>query len=137
MQAKLQGYIIVKIKYVNQFFKILFALLFIGGGIAHFTNVGFYLPMMPDYLPFHLELIYLSGVIEILLGIFILIPKYTRISAVGLILLLLAVFPANINMYLNAENFKNVSQQALLIRLFIQLILIFWAYLYTRKSNRG
>lgn len=93
--------------------------------------------MMPKYLPFHLELIYISGVIEIILGIFLLIPKYTRISAFGLILLLLAVFPANINMYLNAGDFESVSERALFIRLLIQFILIFWAYLYTKKSNQG
>jgi uncharacterized membrane protein len=115
--------------------KITFSLFFIIGGIAHFTNTSFYQPMMPPYLPYHLELIYLSGIIEILLGIGLLIPRFSRMSAFGIILLLIAVTPANIYMYQNPEIFPDISKTALLLRLPLQLLLIYWAYSYTKRKN--
>jgi uncharacterized membrane protein len=123
----------MKIKYFSIFFKILFSLLFILGGIAHFTKTSFYLGMMPSYLPFHLELVYISGVIEFTLGGLLLVPKYSRYAAMGLVSVLIAVFPANINMYLNAEQFTDMSETSLLIRLPIQLLILSWALFYTKK----
>lgn len=117
--------------------KILFAAIFIFGGIAHFTKVDFYLSMMPDYLPYHLELVYISGAIELVLGALLLIPKYKTYSAYGIIALLVAVFPANIHMYLNAPDYPQMSETALIIRLPIQLLLILWAYAYTRKGQEN
>lgn len=115
-------------------FKYLMGILLVFAGIAHFTKTQFYVDMMPSYLPLHLELVYLSGIIEIALGILLLIPKTTKIAAWGIILLLIAVFPANINMYLNSEDFPQMSETALLIRLPIQILLIAWAYLYTKNK---
>jgi len=115
--------------------KVIFSLLFIAGGIAHFTKTDFYLSMMPSYLPYHLELVYISGVFEILLGALLLVPKYTRFAGFGIIVLLLAVFPANLNMYLHAESYSNMSETSLLIRLPIQLLLIYWAYKYTKPKG--
>jgi uncharacterized membrane protein len=122
-------------KYLSIISKLLFSLFFIGGGIAHFTNTAFYLPMMPKYLPMHLELVYISGVIEVILGVMLLIPKTTVIAAKGLILLLIAVFPANLNMYLNAEEFGTVDPTFLLIRLPLQALLILWAYSFMRGAK--
>jgi len=122
-----------KISYIV--FKYLLGILFIFGGIAHFTKTEFYLKAMPDYLPFHEIIVYASGVLEIVLGALLLINKITRIAAIGIILLLIAVFPANINMYLNYTDFPDMSETALLVRLPIQLILIAWAYVYTIKKD--
>lgn len=116
-------------------FKYLLGLLFIIGGIAHFTKTEFYLKAMPSYLPFHEVIVYASGVLEIVLGILLLISKTTRKAAFGIILLLIAVFPANVNMYINYTDFPDMTETALLIRLPIQLILIVWAYVYTRKND--
>lgn len=90
--------------------KLLFALLFILGGVNHFIDPNFYLKMMPEYIPMHLEMIYISGVFEILLGIGLLIPKYSRLAAFGLILLLIAIFPANLHMALNASQFSEIPE---------------------------
>ena len=51
---------------------------------------------MPPYLPLHLELVYLSGFFEIALGLLLLVPRFSRLAAWGIIALLIAVFPANI-----------------------------------------
>ena len=57
--------------------KWLFGLLFVLAGVAHFVRPGIYLKIMPPYLPWHLELVYLSGLFEILLGVLFLIPRFT------------------------------------------------------------
>lgn len=116
-------------------FKYLLGILLILGGIAHFTNTGFYLKAMPSYIPFHEAVVYLSGVIEIGLGVLFIAYKYPRKTAFAIVLLFVAIFPANVNMYINHSDFPEMSETALLIRLPIQLILIVWAYIYTRKQE--
>lgn len=121
--------------------KILFAILFVLAGFNHFFNADFYLRIMPPYLPLHLPLVYLSGAFEIVLGALLLIPKFTRVAAWGLIALLVAVYPANIYMALNQELYSEYSVAALWMRLPLQIVLIAWAYWYTlsnaRENKRG
>lgn len=116
-------------------FKYLLGILLVFGGVAHFTKTEFYLKAMPTYLPFHEFIVYASGVLEVVLGVLLVISKTTRKAAIGIIILFIAIFPANINMYLNHTDFPEMSETALLIRLPIQLILIAWAYIYARKIN--
>ncbi len=112
--------------------KILFAALFLGVGVTHFTRTDFLMKAMPLYLPYHRELVLISGVFEMVLGIGLLLPKTSRLAAWGLIALLVAVFPANIHMYQHPELFP-YPKTALLIRLPMQGLLILWAFTYTRK----
>src|SRR5438045_9398493 len=77
-------------------FRTVLGTLFIVAGCLHFLIPGFYLSMMPPWLPWHLELVYLSGVFEILGGVGLLIPRLRRVACWGLIALLLAVFLANV-----------------------------------------
>ncbi len=105
-------------------------------GINHFINADFYLKMMPSYLPAHLFLVYLSGVSEIALGVLLLIPKFTQLAAWGLIALLIAVFPANVYMAMNAEIFPEFSCAALYLRLPLQIVLTAWAFWFTRSNNK-
>ncbi len=116
-------------------FKYLLGILLVLGGVAHFTNTEFYLKAMPSYLPYHETIVYSSGVLEIVLGLLLLIPKTTRKAALAIIILFIAIFPANVNMYLNHTDFPDMSETSLLIRLPIQLVLIAWAYIYTRKKD--
>ena len=117
-------------------FRTLFALVFLGGGVNHFANPGFYQPMMPPYVPAPDLMIVLSGIAEIVLGAALLVPKTTRPAAWGLIALLVAVFPANLHMALHqADLFPTFSPVALWIRLPIQGLLIAWAYAYTRPRR--
>ena len=71
---------------------------FMGGGISHFTNADFFVAIMPPYLGWHLELVYLSGVFEILGAIGVLIPRLRQLAGTGLIVLVICVTPANIHM---------------------------------------
>ena len=99
-------------------------------GIKHFINPEFFLSIVPPYLPYHLELVYISGFFEILFGIMILFPRYRFYGSIGLILLLLAVFPANIYLAQSKEAQVAIgtSQQIATWRLPIQGLLIFVAY---------
>ena len=99
-------------------------------GIKHFINPEFFLAIVPPYLPYHLELVYISGFFEILFGIMILFPRYRFYGSIGLILLLLAVFPANIYLAQSKEAQVAIgaSQQIATWRLPIQGLLILTAY---------
>ena len=102
------------------------SLFFINVGVDHFINPDFYLNIMPDYLPFHAEAVYLSGFFEILGGIVVLIPKLRDLARWGLISLLIAVFPANIYMAMNPNLFPEFSLALLYFRLPLQFLFIFW-----------
>ena len=122
-------------KLVKQVLKYLFGLMFILAGANHFIKPEFYLPMMPPYIPAHELMVILSGIAEMILGLLLLVPKVSRLAAWGLVALLIAVFPANLHMALHSEQFPDIPQMGLWIRLPLQGVMIWWAWLYTRKKT--
>src|SRR5215210_4674262 len=106
------------------------AALFVGAGVGHFVATDFFMRIMPPYLPWHRPLVLLSGVIEIALGVLLLVPMTSTFAAWGLIALLIAVFPANIHLYLHQEIWP-LPPIVHLLRLPMQAVLILWAYAYT------
>ena len=111
--------------------RVLLALFFIGAGVNHFLKTGFYLRMMPPYVPFHLAMVQISGVAEIVLSLLLLVPATSAIAAWGLIALLVAVFPANLQMALHPETFPEFGRIGLWLRLPLQAVMIAWSYWYT------
>jgi uncharacterized membrane protein len=100
------------------------------GGIAHFAFTELEMKIVPSWLPAHRELVLISGVFELIGAIGILFTGTRRIAGWGLILLTVAVTPANIFMLQNASQFPEVSYWALVARLPLQLLLllcIWWA----------
>ena len=71
-------------------------------GIDHFKNPDWYVKIIPPILPYKLELVYFSGILEVFLGVLLVFKKMRFIACWGLIALLLAVYPANI--YLAVTN---------------------------------
>ena len=118
--------------------KWLLALLFIISGVGHFVRSDGYLRLMPPSLPFHVELVYLSGVVEVALGMMLLVPRTQRFAAWAYIPTLLAIFPANIYAAMTAgtqhEAMPGVPVWAAWLRLPLQLVLIAWAYWYTKPD---
>jgi uncharacterized membrane protein len=111
------------------------AMLLVGAGVLHLVNPAFYLRIMPPYLPWPLELVYLSGLFEIGLGLLLLVPRFARLASWGIIALLIAVFPANIHVYLHQDLFP-APPLLHLLRLPLQALLILWAYWHTRTLTR-
>ncbi len=114
--------------------KVVFATVFVVAGIGHFVGADFFERIMPPYVPWHRPLVLMSGAIEVVLGILLLVPQCSRLAAWGLIALLLAVFPANIHVYLHQRMFP-LHPALHLARLPLQGVLILWAYLYTKPSG--
>ena len=107
-------------------------------GISHFYNTAFFMKIMPPSLPFHLESVYLSGFFEIIFGIGIMVKFFRKYASWGLILLLIAVYPANIYLAFNevAQNEIGISNfMASWGRLPIQFVLIGLAYMVSKIEN--
>ena len=106
-------------------------------GIRHFIDPHFFMAIMPDYLPYHLEAVYISGIFEIILGGMLLFKKSRRIAGWGLIALLIAVFPANIYLAQNeaAQQSLDISQSLAIIRLPFQVLFIGLAYWHTKDES--
>ena len=110
------------------FWQFVIGVLFIAAGTNHFIMPKPYLEMMPAYLPAHVALVEISGIAEILGGLGVLIPSTRRLAAWGLILLLLAVFPANLNAALHGWPDHAISRWILWARLPFQIVFIWWVY---------
>lgn len=76
--------------------KILLAIFMIYAGVQHFLKPAFYLPFVPAFLPLKLSIIYFSGVLEMVLGILLLLPKFAKMGATGILILLLIFLPIHI-----------------------------------------
>ncbi len=123
---------------VKQVFLYLMAAFYVFAGIQHFRVPHFYLPMMPPYLPWHAELVFLSGVAEVLCGLGVLFPQTRKLAAWGTIALLIAVFPANIHVAVNNVPLFGATEGPGAIgyvRLPLQLVLIAWAWWYTEDDR--
>jgi uncharacterized membrane protein len=114
---------------------ILMAVLYTLAGLNHFRDPGFYLRMMPPYLPWHEALVAISGVIEIALGLALISSRARPWAGLGIVLLLVAVFPANLQMALRPEDFADIPRVALYLRLPVQGLLIVWAWWATRPTK--
>jgi uncharacterized membrane protein len=104
------------------------AAFFLAGGIAHFLYAEFFVAIMPPYLPAHLALVHVSGVLEILGGLGVLHAATRRAAGVGLLVLVVAVFPANLHMALHPEQFAVFPSWALYARLPLQLVILAWVW---------
>jgi uncharacterized membrane protein len=103
-------------------------------GVMHFVSPRPFVKMVPPWLPAPLLLVHVSGAAEVLLGVGLLVPATVKVAAWGLIALFVAVFPANVHMAVNRVSLgrKPLPVWALWARLPLQLVLIAWAWAYTR-----
>ena len=108
----------------------LLAALFLTTGISHFVVPGYFESIVPSWLPNAPLLVAISGVAEIV-GALGLIPARTRrLAGWGLIVLLVAVFPANVYAWQSARAIgdSGARQLVLLVRLPLQALLIWWVW---------
>ena len=114
------------------------ALLFVVAGLLHFIIPAPYRVIMPPWLPAHDALIAISGAAEVAGGIGLLLPATRRAAGIGLMLLLVAVFPANVQMLLlyRARGVVWWGELLLWFRLPLQFLLIWGVWRVTRPAQQ-
>lgn len=118
-------------KIVWKVLQVILSLFLMYAGVQHFLKPEFYEPFVPAFLPAKTSIVYLSGVVEIALGVLMFIPKYTKRAAIGVIILMLVFLPIHVwDVFSDAPAIG--SHKAALIRLPFQFIFIAWAYLIRR-----
>ena len=99
--------------------------MFVFTGVTHFSPMREdYLAMIPAALPRSVGLIYLTGLLEIAGAVGLLIPQTRRLAGIGLILLLFAMFPANVSAAMNEIPFRGEPPMSLWLRTPIQIVFI-------------
>lgn len=110
------------------------ALFYLVAGINHFLHPDMYVSIMPRFLPesSFRPLVVISGIFEALLGLMLIPPASRNVAAWGIIILLIAIFPANIQMTIEFTRHHNAYTWLTWLRLPLQALLIWWAYTFTR-----
>lgn len=114
----------------------LLAAFFVTTGVLHFVRPQTFENITPDYLPAHLALVLISGAAEIAGGLGLLLARTRRAAGVGLIVLLIVIFPANIGMAVNAEDHA-IPEPLLWARLPLQPLLIWLVYRASLRRDRS
>lgn len=107
-------------------------------GMTHFTKTDLMIEMMPEIVPIKLELIYLTGCLEIMASIGLLIHKYSKITSVMLIIFFLSILPANVIGSLKEVALGGMQHGVnyLYFRIPLQLLFVFWAYYFGITKNK-
>ena len=121
--------------------KWLLALFFVSAGAMHFVRPAPYVALVPPFLPAPLFLVYASGVAELVFGVLLVVPRFQRVAAWGIIATLVAVFPANLYHAFSgglvhpdlSPAFANPT--IAWARLPFQFLFIAWAWWFTRPER--
>lgn len=108
---------------------------FLIGGVMHFTNTEAFLSIMPDYIPYHLACVYISGVFELLGAIGLWFKSWRSLAGYGLIALTIIVTLANIYMVQHASLFPNIPEWLLIARLPFQALLVWLIWWCSRLEK--
>jgi len=116
----------------------LIAAIFVVAGVLHFIKPAAYVAIVPRWLPAPLMLVYVSGVFQILGGLGVLPTVTRKVAGWGLIALLAAILPANVQMLLDARAAQASLgwQAALMARLPLQALLMAWVYFSAVRPRR-
>lgn len=106
------------------------AIFYIIAGINHFVRPEVYLKIMPPFVPNKKFINELTGLFEIMLGIYLCVPIFSNLAAISLIILLNLILPANIYMLVDKKAGLGFPKWLLLVRIPLQFLLMYWAYQY-------
>jgi uncharacterized membrane protein len=111
------------------------SLFFAFTSIGHFIRTEEMAEMVPPPIPYRVELIYITGVLEMIGAVGVWIPGLMRLSGLGLIFMLLCLLPANIYSAMNRVEFGGhaAGPVYLLIRVPFQFLVIYWTYFATEQ----
>ena len=112
------------------------SLFFTFTAIPHFISTEQMAAMIPPFIPYRIELVYVTGVLELLGAIGIWIPRLERLTGFLLILMLICLLPANIYAAINRVDFGSYATGPvyLLVRVPFQFFVIWWTYFATEQA---
>jgi uncharacterized membrane protein len=110
------------------------ALLYVLAGINHFRKPELYFKIIPPFLTNKKFINEMTGLLEIMLGVYLCIPIFSNLAAISIMILLVVIFPSNIYMAMDEKARLGLPKWLLYLRLPIQLVLILWAYFYTNLN---
>ena len=111
-------------------------LFFLFTSLGHFIRTEEMSAMLPSSIPYRVEVIYLTGILELLGAIGVWVPRLMRLTGICLILMLLGILPANIYSAISRVDFGGHSfgPTYLLVRVPFQLLVIWWTYFATEQK---
>jgi uncharacterized membrane protein len=112
----------------------LMAALYIAAGANHFAHPEAYIKIMPHWVPLHKEMVFISGTLEVSFALLLIFPLTRRLAAWCIIALLIGIFPANIQMMLDYLHGHNPQLWLTVLRLPLQIVLIWWAHSFTKPA---
>lgn len=117
-------------------FQIILAIAMVVVGILHFTHTEGFEKIIPDFLPYHLPLVYGSGFLEVLAGVGLLIPSVSRFAAWFLVVFYIVIFPANLYQAVNNIEVAGLPHDPPLIwlRFPFLALLVAWAWWLTKED---
>ena len=126
-------------KYPVRFFgKLAMSLMLIATGVTHFTKTAAMVQSMPGFISYKSEVVYATGIIELLAALFLLAPRFSSLVSILLILFLLCVLPANVTGSIKRVDLggMNMGPLYLLFRIPLQLFFIGWIYYFGIRDSR-
>ena len=113
------------------------SLLYLTVGVKHFINTDFFVTIVPPIINRKIEAVLISGFIEVILAVLLLFNQTRKLAAWGIILLLIAVFPANIYLYISevARNTLSISKDQALLRMPFQIPLMIISYWHSKETH--
>ena len=109
-----------------------FPITFFIAGMFHLLKPKAFMRIMPLYIPYHKEIVYISGIFEILVAIGLLLPQYQKLSIIIAMVMLFLFFPVHVHMLINKKASLNLPRSLLIFRLVLQFVLIYWLSIYIR-----
>ncbi len=106
-------------------------------GVTHFTHTDWMIGMMPHFMPAKRELVYLTGVCELLAVTGLLWDRFSRLTSIMLIIFFVLILPANIAERLQASNVDDLEfgEWYLLFRIPLQIFFIWWVWYFGIRKN--
>lgn len=107
--------------------------------IGHFAFTKGMSVMIPDFIPYKTPLIYLTGILEIILAVGLLVPQYRKATGIILIIFLILILPANIKAAIENINYQTGEHDGpglsyLWIRIPMQILFIAWVFFCAVKN---
>lgn len=106
------------------------SIIYLFAGTMHFIKPKAYVKIIPKFLPKRRILNLAAGIFEIIAGIGLLFKETRTYSAIIIILMLIVFLLVHFNMLRGEKYALGFPKWILILRIPLQLILIWWAYLY-------